>query len=203
MSVALFFLTWVAFLVTEFVVTKFPPWGTREKRDRLSSIVIFGLPALGLGIVGVSLAFAFPALARGSQAEPIWYYQFVLGSVNIGVINIIGLALAWGAFPVRHAAKRALGKFYTINVAILQDHQLIDSGIYRYVRHPLSLGILMFYLGLPLIISSILGLLIVTVPAIIGSFYRIRLEERTLISRFGEHYLAYAERTARLIPYIW
>ncbi len=203
MSVALFFLTWVVFLVSEFVITKFPAWGTREKRDRISSIITFGLPALGLGLVGVSLAFAFPAVARGSHSEPDWYFRFVLGSADIGVINVLGLALAWGAFPIRFAAKRALGKFYTINVAILQDHQLIESGIYRYVRHPLYLGILMFYIGLPLIISSVFGLLVVTLPATIGSFYRMRLEERALVSRFGERYLAYAERTARLIPYVW
>jgi protein-S-isoprenylcysteine O-methyltransferase Ste14 len=203
MPVILFFITWVGFLVTEFAITKFPPWGTREKRDRLASIVIFGLPAIGLGVVGVSLIFAFPAIAHAGQAEPSWYYRFVLGSVDIGVVNIVGLALAWGAFPVRLAAKRALGKFYTINVAILEDHQLIQSGIFRYVRHPLSLGILMFYFGLPLIISSLFGLLVVTLPALIGSFYRMRVEERALVSRFGERYLAYAERTARLIPYVW
>ena len=203
MSVAFFVLTWVVFLISEFVIVKFPAWGTREKRDRVSSIIIFGLPALGLGVLGVALAFALPAVARAHQTEPSWFYRFVLGSTEIGMVNLLGLLIAWGAFPVRIAAKHALGKFYTINVAILKDHTLVESGIYRYIRHPLYLGILMYYLGLPLIIASTFGVLVVTIPATVGSFYRMRLEEEALVNRFGDRYLTYAKKTARLIPYIW
>ncbi len=203
MAVLLFFLTWVGFLISEFIITRFPPWGTRKRRDRISSIIVFGLPAIGLGVLGVSLMFAAPALAQAENSEPSWFHRFVLGSPNVGILNIIGLVLAWGAFPVRIAAKRTLGKFYTINVAILRDHQLIQEGIYRYVRHPLYLGILMFYIGLPLIIVSGFGFMIVTIPAIIGSFYRMDLEEKALLEKFGDKYRHYAARTTRLVPFIW
>ncbi len=201
MAILLFFLTWVAFLISEFIITKFPPWGTRKRRDRISSLIVFGLPAIGLGVLGVSLMFVAPAIAQ--QPQPSWFHRFVLGSSNIGILNVIGLALAWGAFLIRIAAKRTLGKFYTINVAILRDHQLIQEGIYRYVRHPLYLGILMFYIGLPLIIVSGFGFVIVTIPAIIGSFYRINIEEKALLEKFGDQYRKYAARTARLVPFIW
>lgn len=203
MTITLFALTWLVFLFMEFGLVKAPKWGTREKRDILSSIIIFGLPAVGAGFIGVLHAFVLPAYTSASSGEVSWFYRFVLGSAEVGVLNVLGLLFAWGALPIRFAAKRALGKFYTINVAILQDHQLIESGIYRYTRHPLYLGIMMFYLGLPLIISSGLGLLCVTLPAIIGSLHRMRLEERALVERFGGRYLAYAQRTARLIPFVW
>lgn len=202
-TVALFFLTVIMFLVTEFVIARFPPWGTKDKKDILSSIITFGLPAFGVAVLGVALVLVLGAYSRTSPSEVEWYYRIVLGSTEINFATIIGLGLAWGAFPIRLAAKCALGKYYTINVAILDDHQLVESGIYRYVRHPLNLGILMCYLGLPLIVNSTFGLFIVTLPATIGTFHRMRVEEKALINRFGERYLAYAKRTARLIPYVW
>ncbi len=191
------------FLVTEFVIGGIPSWGTKEKRDIVSSIIIFGLPAVGLAVLGAALLLSMAAYSRTPSEEVSWYYRLILGSTKVNFASIAGLLSAWGAFPVRLAAKQALGKYYTINVAILKDHQLVDTGIYRYVRHPLYLGILMYYLGLPLIVNSAVGLFVVTLPATIGSLYRMGLEEKALISRFGERYLAYAERTARLIPYVW
>ncbi|NHZ72798.1 MAG: DUF1295 domain-containing protein, partial [Aquificales bacterium] len=86
-------------------------------------------------------------------------------------------------------------------LVIRKDHQLITHGIYRIVRHPIYLGVIMVVIGVPIYASSLLGLLIMS--ALIPVFLnRIRIEERLLIDEFGDTYRAYKETTSKLIPFI-
>ena len=79
----------------------------------------------------------------------------------------------------------------------------MDTGPYRYVRHPSYTGALTIFVGLGLALQSwgaVLALLLIF--AVVWG-YRIHVEEGVLISQLGEAYVSYARRTKRLIPYVF
>lgn len=81
--------------------------------------------------------------------------------------------------------------------------QLVTTGPYRWLRHPLYLSMLITLLGIAIALNSLWGLFAVPVlfgPAIV---YRAKLEEKALQYRFGQAWEAYAARTCFLIPLIW
>jgi protein-S-isoprenylcysteine O-methyltransferase Ste14 len=92
-----------------------------------------------------------------------------------------------------------LGRRFSGLVAIQPGHALVTQGIYRVVRHPSYLGLLISVAGWALAFRSSAGLLL-TVLLIAPLIARINAEERMLFSQFGAPYDAYRARTARLIP---
>jgi protein-S-isoprenylcysteine O-methyltransferase Ste14 len=92
-----------------------------------------------------------------------------------------------------------LGHRFSGLVAIQPGHTLVTSGIYRIIRHPSYLGLLIGTLGWGLAFRSGVGLLLTAliIPPLIA---RIRAEERLLRTEFGAEYDAYRARTSRLIP---
>ena len=99
-------------------------------------------------------------------------------------------------------ALRALGKQYSGYVTLQEDHQLVQTGIYGVIRHPIYLRALMVFVGLPLIFRSWL-LLPLFVVGVLFVGYRIRQEEKLLAEHFGAEFEAYRRRTWRLLPYLY
>jgi protein-S-isoprenylcysteine O-methyltransferase len=96
-----------------------------------------------------------------------------------------------------------LGRLFTVNVAIREGHQLIDSGPYRYVRHPAYTAILLVHLGAALCFCNVLSLIVLTVPTTLALLHRIRVEEDVLQSGLGYTYSEYMRRTKRLVPALY
>jgi protein-S-isoprenylcysteine O-methyltransferase len=96
-----------------------------------------------------------------------------------------------------------LGRFFTPNVSIASDHRLIDTGPYRFIRHPTYTGSLLiaFGFGLAFANAASFALFFFTVTAVFH--WRIHIEERVLTQAFGDQYRSYATRTKRLIPGIY
>jgi protein-S-isoprenylcysteine O-methyltransferase Ste14 len=92
-----------------------------------------------------------------------------------------------------------LGRRFSGLVAIQPGHELVTSGIYRLIRHPSYLGLLVNFLGWVLAFRSGLGVLLtlLIIPPLLA---RIGAEEALLRSQFGDQYDAYCARTWRLIP---
>ncbi len=117
--------------------------------------------------------------------------------VALGVVLfVLGLVLRWWSII-------QLGRFFTVNVAIARDHELIEAGPYRYVRHPSYTGVLLAFLGFGLSLGNWASLLALLVPIFLAFLYRMNVEERTLIEALGGHYVAYCARTKRLVPFIY
>ena len=95
-----------------------------------------------------------------------------------------------------------LGRRFSGLVAIQPGHELVTDGIYRVIRHPSYLGMIILMLGWALAFRSGLGVFLaaLTVPPLLA---RIRSEETLLRSKFGSEYDAYRQRTSRLIPGIY
>ena len=128
------------------------------------------------------------ALPQGRLPHPQTFY--ILGLV----LFIVGLIIRWIA--IVH-----LGRFFTVNVAIAEDHQLITTGPYRYVRHPSYTGTLMIFLGFGLCMLNIFSLAAVFIPITAAFIWRMHVEESALRQAFGSAYESYANRTSRLIPF--
>jgi len=154
-----------------------------RRRDRGSIVLLYGS-------IVVSLAVAFSFAAASIAMLPSWaFYPGI-------ILMVVGIALRQWAIAV-------LGRFFSMTVMVQTDQTIVDTGPYRYVRHPSYSGALMIFVGLGLALQSWGAVLVLALIFSIAYGYRIHVEERALISQLGEAYLQYSRRTKRLIPYVF
>ncbi len=117
-------------------------------------------------------------------------------------VRWIGVALFAIGGALRLWPVLVLGHRFSALVAIQPGHTLVTTGIYGVIRHPSYLGFLMISLGWGLAFRSAIGVLLalLLVPPLLA---RIAAEEKLLRSEFGEQYMSYCSRTARLVPGIY
>ena len=115
----------------------------------------------------------------------------------------VGLALMVAGIALRQWAIAVLGRFFTVNVRIHPDQQVVDRGPYRWVRHPSYTGLMATLLGIGLALGNWAALAMIVVLPTIGLVTRIRVEERALLAGLDEPYRRFAATRAHLIPGIW
>lgn len=142
-------------------------------------------------LASVVVAVFAPALV------PAAHSQLLENIYPLGlVLFVLGLALRWWA--IVH-----LGRFFTVDVAIAADHRVVDSGPYRWLRHPSYTGAIVAFLGYGLCMCNWVSLLAVAVPVTLAFVHRIAVEEAALHRALGEAYGQYAARTRRLLPFVY
>jgi protein-S-isoprenylcysteine O-methyltransferase Ste14 len=97
-------------------------------------------------------------------------------------------------------ARVYLGRNWSGVVTIKQDHELIDTGPYALLRHPIYTGLLVAFIGSAVALGEWRGLLAVLI-AWAALWRKQRLEERWMTERFGEQYVAYCQRVPALVPF--
>ena len=122
--------------------------------------------------------------------------------LDLGIVEWRGLAVFVGGTVLRQVGKRTLGRSYSYGLRTLKDQKLIQHGVYRHIRHPITLAAIIYTPAIPLVLSSLYGFLVMLgiVPLFL---YRIGIEEKMLIEKFGPEYIQYMKRTKRLIPFIY
>lgn len=113
----------------------------------------------------------------------------------------IGLCLAITGLVFAVWARFSIGRNWSSNVTLKQDHQLICSGPYSLVRHPIYSGFLLALLGTALVVNelrSYLGLLLCA----IGFHLKAAVEESFMTRQFGSEYEQYRQQTKALIPFV-
>jgi protein-S-isoprenylcysteine O-methyltransferase Ste14 len=96
-----------------------------------------------------------------------------------------------------------LGTNWSITLEVRENHQLITNGVYRRVRHPMYLGLLLYSIGQALVLPNwVAGPSYLAALGLLFAF-RVVPEERMMRERFGADYVAYAARTKRLLPGVW
>lgn len=125
-----------------------------------------------------------------------------LGTIDGDSTRYLGLFLLTVGGVLRVGPMFALGHRFTWPLATQEDHRLVTSGFYRYIRHPSYLGALLGMIGWVLVFRSGIGLLgaFLIVPPFIGL---LRAEEAMLLSEFGEDYAEYRRKTWRLFPFLY
>jgi protein-S-isoprenylcysteine O-methyltransferase Ste14 len=99
-------------------------------------------------------------------------------------------------------AREHLGSNWSRSVTIKQDHELITTGPYAMVRHPIYTGFLAGFLGTAIALSQVRGFVaFVLILVILG--VKLRMEEQWMRSQFGATYATYAHQTAALVPYLF
>lgn len=135
--------------------------------------------------------------------------SFSIGATKIGRIyhwNIffaIGMALIVVGFMIRIYSILTLKQFFTYSVAKVENHKIIETGLYKFIRHPGYLGQLIIFIGISTSMANWLSILVMMIPISLGFLYRINIEERFMLEQLGEDYSKYQKRTKRLIPTIY
>jgi protein-S-isoprenylcysteine O-methyltransferase Ste14 len=139
----------------------------------------------------------FSAMTAG-----IWYSESTPSTMFGGVhaLKTVALVILIIALLIRWSAIFTLGKAFSSNVAILDSQKLNRSGLYRFVRHPSYLGLLLVFLAVAVHTRNWLSFAIILVPCTAALLYRIHVEEAALLQAFGQEYADYAHTTNRLIP---
>jgi protein-S-isoprenylcysteine O-methyltransferase Ste14 len=114
----------------------------------------------------------------------------------------IGLVLTAGGLGFTIWARRALGTNWSAMPSIKKDHELIQRGPYRFVRHPIYTGLLLAIFGSCLAGGRVWNLCVAGMAAIL-LIVKLKTEEALLARQFPEAYLQYRRRVKALIPFVY
>jgi len=114
--------------------------------------------------------------------------------VSLGFFVAAG-ALSWTATPT-------LGRQWRFDAALNKGHELVTSGPYRLVRHPIYLSMLCLLLGTGCLITPWPTLTLSLAVFIIGTEIRVRIEDRLLATNFGDEFERYRHQVRAYIPFV-
>lgn len=145
------------------------------------------------------LLVAFLLLGPGDWFGNSWLRENFVEHTN--TVGYIGLAFAIIGAIIACYARFLLGKNWSLSVQQKNEHELIQSGIYGIVRHPIYLGMLLLFIGNGIIVGDYRAIIAVLI-VFISIWFKLKKEEQLLIAIFGEKYRAYQQKTKRIIPFI-
>ncbi|PXV55353.1 Protein-S-isoprenylcysteine O-methyltransferase Ste14 [Dyella jiangningensis] len=168
-------------------------WGWRRVKDaRRSEPVLPRLLKYWLPLMLAALLIGPEPWFHGTWLGSRVYPATLAGAVSGALLTMLGVAFAcW--------ARQVLGRNWSSVVQVKQDHELIQAGPYRWVRHPIYTGLLLAFLGTAVAIGEWRGALAVVIVAL-SFWFKLRLEERWMRENFGASYEQYMQRTKALIP---
>jgi protein-S-isoprenylcysteine O-methyltransferase Ste14 len=169
---------WLAWLAP-FLLFKRPS-GAAQKID----------PRARWGIVVVAISYSMLWQAHfWERSQRPWQFALAI------LFFLLGALLSW-------TAKRALGRQWRIDAGLNADHELVTSGPYRIVRHPIYASMLCVFLGTGTVLTPWWLFAPATVIFLIGTEIRVRVEDQLLCSHFGDACHNYQHRVRAYIPFI-
>jgi len=172
-------LCWVGFFFP--FVFRAPHW---QKRD---SVVASGATGLGILFEAAAICIAWYC----GSSEPMPAARLAAGMA----IGPVGGAVAW--FAVRH-----LGRQFRIRAGLWEDHELIRTGPYAVVRHPIYAALFCELLATLLIVTRWPWWLVSVALFLIGTEIRVATEDRLLASRFGMDFDRYRAAVRAYLPFV-
>jgi protein-S-isoprenylcysteine O-methyltransferase Ste14 len=170
-----------------------------ERRSRRTPIALANESIRDRVLLAISFTglFVVPAIHVTTGAPRFADYAFR------PVLAWLGTAVFALSLVLFYRTHRDLGRFWSVTLEIRRTHELVTTGVYRHVRHPMYSAFFLWAaaqaLLLPNWIAGFAGLLG------FGTLFAFRIgsEERMMEERFGDAYRAYAARTRRIIPRIF
>jgi len=161
---------------------------TTRREPVVSRVLHLGPMVIAAGILWTP---RFDVLGLDTRFMPWAPWQFWAGVA----ITLGGLAFAvW--------ARRHIGRNWSATVTLKQDHELVTSGPYALVRHPIYTGLLFGFLGSAIALGQWRGLLAAAI-VYVALLRKYKLEERWMCERFGIAYDAYRARVKALVPFLF
>ncbi|HEY0428782.1 MAG TPA: isoprenylcysteine carboxylmethyltransferase family protein [Pyrinomonadaceae bacterium] len=185
---AIIIICWFVFAGTFFL---------RKKPDAGKDSVRAPKSFIGIALQGVAFGLVW-ALHRTPFLSPLIDSQYAL---NI-FFQILAISLAVGAVWMANSAIRTLGKQWSFQARLIEDHKLVTGGVYQIVRHPIYAAMLGKLLATGIILSHWLVLIIAVAVFFIGTKIRTVAEEKLLRDAFPEEYDEYAEKVPAFIPFV-
>lgn len=178
---------WLVFVVIWLVSAR---WAKRRVRGRSWAAGALFRAAV---IVGVFQLHRFPVFHEVSR-------KLGLGAVN-PVIGLTGVALCGAGIALAVWARLYLGRNWGMPMSLQEGHELVTTGPYARIRHPIYTGILLAMLGSALAVGAawFIPFLIFTVYFV----YSAKVEEKLMRQQFPDQYPAYMEKTKMLVPFVW
>ena len=163
-----------------------------SKRKDVSSQEQTSLRRLWLIIIPCTILGGFWCVQSVGLIRFARYYVMYSGLV----LMILGLV-------IRGKAIYTLREYFTVDVSIVKDHKIINTGEYRFIRHPAYAGSLLTFFGLGWALGNWVSFIIIFFPILWAFMRRMNTEEKTLLASLGEEYASYMKTTKRLIPKIY
>ena len=171
------------------------PHGHRSRRVKVAKSHKTPLEA-GL-LVFAWVGFVVPLIWLASPVLSFAEYRLRIGPLVAGVMCfVIGLWL----FYRSHAD---LGTNWSITLEVREQHRLITQGVYRRIRHPMYLALMLYSVGHAFVIPNWVAGPSNLIAFTILFALRLRAEEKMMVDEFGDAYTAYTARTKRLVPGVW
>jgi protein-S-isoprenylcysteine O-methyltransferase Ste14 len=169
-------------------------WGfgfVRPRKQAAGQKKVVAAPASKWGIILVMVGFAFV----WAFVRPVGFEKSAASLIASMILAPLSVALGW-------AAARHLGKQWRFEAALSEDHELVQTGPYRWLRHPIYASMLGMLLATgfaktwwPMFVAGVIFFLA-------GTEIRVRAEDRLLAGRFQESFTAYRSRVRAYIPFI-
>ena len=170
-------------------------------------ILIVYLTVSGMGAkrdteahLGQSLGLMFAIIAAFLLPYLPIFHFLNFAPVN-PVLSCVGLILSVAGMAVLVSARQHLGRNWSQTVSAKEGHELVTSGPYRYVRHPMYAGGLIAAIGSAIVCGGAFVFLLVLLGAIF--LWRVGAEDKLMEQQFPNEYPDYKKRTKALIPFIW
>jgi protein-S-isoprenylcysteine O-methyltransferase Ste14 len=176
-------LLWVAFWLFSARGTKVTQW-----KEPYKSQLIHRLPLA----VGCVLLFV-------REGWPSWLQQRFIPDDSFGAI--LGAVIVILSLGFTVWARLDLGRNWSAEVTLKEDHSLIRSGPYKLVRHPIYTGVFFAFCGTALVAGELRGA-VAAALCLAAFIYKSKLEEKKLMEIFPE-YVEYRKETKALIPFIY
>ena len=181
------YISWALFLVTWVL------WGVTAKQVKRRQSAV---SRLGQSIVTIpAFWLLFAPQARNAQLN----FRFL---PSTPVTKAAALALTLIGFGIAIWARLHLGGNWSATVTVKEEHALIQTGPYAYVRHPIYSGFTLGATGLVILNGDLFSLVGIGLM-LFGWFLKFRLEEKFMIQEFGDTYLSYRRNVKALIPFVW
>jgi protein-S-isoprenylcysteine O-methyltransferase Ste14 len=169
--------------------------GLRQRQKSLKDVVKTGDQGsfwILCFLIGIGFFLSFNIATSGLGKLRPWDTFFAIGAT-----------CSIGGLIIRIKSILTLKHYFTYTVTKIQNHQLIETWLYKYVRHPSYLGQFMIFVGIATALSNWLSIVTMIVPCLIGFMYRIKVEEQFMLKQLGQKYMEYRKRTKKLIPMIY
>lgn len=157
-----------------------------------------------------------PKHDRGTAAQIVWsvyltQFAGVLEAIYLrypdsfrwNAVTTAALVLMLAGLSLRVWAVVTLGRFFTWFITVYDDHQVIRSGPFRFIRHPAYGGALLLFVGTLLFLHAWIGAALSLVFQLFAYVRRIRYEEKMMIERMGAAYASYRREVRALVPLLW
>jgi protein-S-isoprenylcysteine O-methyltransferase Ste14 len=143
------------------------------------------------------LGFFVPLIWVASPAFSFADYPLHVGPLSAGV-----LCFVWGLW-LFYRSHADLGTNWSITLEVREQHRLVTHGVYRRVRHPMYVALLVYAVGQALVLPNwVAGPSYLVAFAILFAC-RVGAEERMMLEQFGGEYATYMSHTKRLVPGFW